>query len=106
MGQILQNPKGADYLITVLENIKDLTFILIFISSIIYRRQLKLTKWKRKLSKGEMTMYIITTIALPIYGLLILFFYWGHKMRYFIQLYNSLLFSLLTKSSTGAFDVH
>ncbi|EPD53776.1 hypothetical protein HMPREF1210_00599 [Paenisporosarcina sp. HGH0030] len=65
----MQNPKGADYLITVLENIKDLTFILIFISSIIYRRQLKLTKWKRKLSKGEMTMYLITTIALPIYGI-------------------------------------
>ena len=65
----MQNPKGADYLITVLENIKNLTFILIFISSIIYRRQLKLTKWKRKLSKGEMTMYIITTIALPIFGI-------------------------------------
>ena len=65
----MQNPKGADNLITVLENIKDLTCILIFISSIIYRRQLKLTKWKRKLSKGEMTMYIITTIALPIYGI-------------------------------------
>ena len=65
----MQNPKGADYLITVLENIKNLTFLLIFISSIIYRRQLKLTKWKRKLSKGEMTMYIITTIALPIFGI-------------------------------------
>ncbi|EPD51555.1 hypothetical protein HMPREF1210_02153 [Paenisporosarcina sp. HGH0030] len=65
----MQNPKGADYLITILENIKELTSILIFISSIIYRRQLKLTKWKRKLSKGEMTMYIITSIAIPFYGI-------------------------------------
>lgn len=60
---------GDKYLVTFLENIKVLTFILIFISSLIYRRQLKLTKWKRKLSKGEMTMYIITSIAIPIYGI-------------------------------------
>jgi len=56
-------------LIAFLENIKDLTFIFIFISSVIYRRQLKLTKWKRKLSKGEMTMYLITSIAIPVYGI-------------------------------------
>ena len=56
-------------MIAFLENIKDLTFIFIFISSVIYRRQLKLTKWKRKLSKGEMTMYLITSIAIPVYGI-------------------------------------
>lgn len=61
--------KGADYLITFVENVKALAFLLIFIFCLIYRRQLKLTKWKRKLSKGEMTMYIITSIALPIYGI-------------------------------------
>lgn len=33
-----ENLKGANYLITILENIKDLTFLLIFISSAIYRR--------------------------------------------------------------------
>lgn len=67
---LLQKPKEVDFLITVLENIKELTFLLIFIFSAIYCRQLKLTKWKRKLSKGEMTMYIITSIALPIYGII------------------------------------
>ena len=56
-------------MITFLENLKDLTSIFIFISSIIYHRQLKLTKWKRKLSKGEMTMYVITSHAIPIYGI-------------------------------------
>ncbi|MGE7770211.1 hypothetical protein ACQKMK_06640 [Viridibacillus arvi] len=55
-------------MITILENIKDFAFLLIFISSAIYCRQLKLTKWKRKLSKGEMTMYLITSIAIPVYA--------------------------------------
>lgn len=64
----MQNPNGADYLITLLENMKELTFLLILISCAVYRRQLKLTKWKRKLSKGEMTIYLITSIALPIYA--------------------------------------
>ncbi|MGE7835120.1 hypothetical protein [Viridibacillus arvi] len=57
-------------MITILENIKDLAFLLIFISSAIYCRQLKLTKWKRKLSKGEMTMYLITSIAIPVYAVI------------------------------------
>ena len=52
-----------------MENIKELTFLLILISCAVYRRQLKLTKWKRKLSKGEQTMYLITSIALPIYAI-------------------------------------
>ncbi|MGE7919858.1 hypothetical protein ACQKM9_13030 [Viridibacillus sp. NPDC093762] len=64
----MQNLQGVDYLITILENIKDLAFLLLFISSAIYCKQLKLTKWKRKLSKGEMTMYLITSIALPVYA--------------------------------------
>ena len=51
----------------VIENVKDGAFIIIILSSFIYRRQLKLTKWKRKLSKGEMVMYLLTSIALPIY---------------------------------------
>lgn len=73
----MQSPKGVDYLITFLENVKDLAFLLIVISSVIYRRHLKLTKWKRKLSTGEMTMYVITSIALPIYGILYLLFLLG-----------------------------
>ncbi|MFJ5767532.1 hypothetical protein ACIP9C_19475 [Lysinibacillus sp. NPDC093210] len=55
-----------------LENIKDLSFLIILLSSFIYHRQLKLTKWKRKLSKGEMVMYLLTSIAIPIYGLIYL----------------------------------
>ena len=73
----MQNPKGADYLITLLENIKDLSLVLILISTIIYRRQLKLNKWKRKLSTGEMTVYIITSISLPVYGVLYFVFLLG-----------------------------
>lgn len=57
-------------MITFLINLKDLAFIIIVISSFIYRRNLKLKKWKSELSKGEMTMYILTTIALPVYGLI------------------------------------
>ncbi|MBM7714258.1 hypothetical protein JOC94_001230 [Bacillus thermophilus] len=64
--------KGLIKLITFLETVKELSFLLIFISSAIYCRQLKLTKWKRKLSKGEMTMYIITSITLPTYAIIYL----------------------------------
>lgn len=53
-----------------IENIKGITFLIILLSSFIYRRQLKLTKWKRKLTKGEMLMYFLTSIALPIYGVI------------------------------------
>jgi|GEM_PF-1190786 len=66
---LVQYLKGVEYLITILENIMELAFLLIFISSAIYCRHLKLTKWKRRLSKGEMTMYIITSIALPMYAI-------------------------------------
>ncbi|QCR31200.1 hypothetical protein [Lysinibacillus sp. SGAir0095] len=55
--------------ITFLENIKELATLIIFISCVIYRRQLKLTKWKRKLTKGELTMYLVTTIAIPVYAI-------------------------------------
>ncbi|MER1986628.1 MAG: hypothetical protein ABS948_12125 [Solibacillus sp.] len=54
----------------VLESIQDVAILVIVISCVIYRRQLKLTKWKRQLSKGEMTMYIMTSIALPVYAIL------------------------------------
>ena len=74
MGKLVQNPKGADCLVTFLENLKDLAFVIILFSSIIYRRQLKLTSWKRKLSAGELTMYIILSIALPLYGILYFMF--------------------------------
>lgn len=53
-----------------IENIKDITFLIILLSSFIYRRQLKLTKWKRKLTKDEMVMYFLLSIALPIYGVI------------------------------------
>ncbi|WP_394191476.1 hypothetical protein [Paenisporosarcina quisquiliarum] len=55
-------------MVTFFESLQDLTSLLLFISSIIFHRQLKLTKWKRKLSKGEMTMFVITSLAIPIYG--------------------------------------
>lgn len=61
-----------------IENIKDITFLIILLSSFIYRRQLKLTKWKRKLTKGEMLMYFLTSIALPIYGVIVCSF-WQHS---------------------------
>ncbi|WP_420805141.1 hypothetical protein [Gottschalkia acidurici] len=54
-------------LITFLKSIKELSFLLMFISSVVYNRELKLTKWKRKLTKGEMTMYIITSISILVY---------------------------------------
>lgn len=58
--------KGWNEMVSFLENLQDLTSLLQFISSIIFNRQLKLTKWKRKFSKGEMTMYVITSLAIPI----------------------------------------
>ncbi|AFS77522.1 hypothetical protein Curi_c04470 [Gottschalkia acidurici 9a] len=59
--------KGVISLITFLKSIKELSFLLMFISSVVYNRELKLTKWKRKLTKGEMTMYIITSISILVY---------------------------------------
>ncbi len=53
----------------LLETVRDLTLLILVFSCFIYRRQLKLTKWKRKLTKGEMAMYLITSIALPIYAM-------------------------------------
>ncbi|MER2107407.1 MAG: hypothetical protein ABS949_10760 [Solibacillus sp.] len=66
----MTNFKGAHERMNVLESIQELMILIIVISCVIYRRQLKLTKWKRKLSKGEMTMYIMTSIALPVYAIL------------------------------------
>ena len=57
-------------MVAILEGIMALSYLVILFSSFAYRRQLKLTKWKRKLSFGEMTMYIALTIAIPVYGIL------------------------------------
>ncbi|ATP42126.1 hypothetical protein CSE16_20100 [Solibacillus sp. R5-41] len=69
--------KGADHLISILEDIQELALLIIILSSAMYCRQLKLTKWRRKLTKGEMTMYILTSIALPLYAVLYLAFLLG-----------------------------
>lgn len=55
--------------VAFIENVKELASLVILISCVIYRRQLKLTKWKRKLTKSEMTMYLITSIAIPVYAI-------------------------------------
>lgn len=68
--KIIAFQKGAVYLITFLINLKDLAFLIILFSSIIYTRNLKLKKRENKLSKVEMTMYILTPIAIPVYGIL------------------------------------
>ena len=57
-------------MVAILEGIMALSYLVILFSSFDYRRQLKLTKWKRKLSLREMTMYIALTIAIPVYGIL------------------------------------
>ncbi len=57
-------------MINLLINIQDLAFIIIFISSILYLRNLKLKKWKSNLSKGETVIYILTWIAIPVYGII------------------------------------
>jgi hypothetical protein len=54
-------------MITLLESIQALTFLIIIYTSMFYRRQLKLTRWKRKLSIGEMMMYVLLTISLPLF---------------------------------------
>ncbi|AUJ26473.1 hypothetical protein A21D_03439 [Virgibacillus dokdonensis] len=46
-----------------LENLKALAFMLIFISSIMYYRQLKLLKKQRRLTKIEKAMDVITMTA-------------------------------------------
>jgi len=67
---ILQKPKGADTVITFFDNLKELALLVILIASMVYRRQLKLTKWQRTLTIGEWTMYIMLSIALPLYAVL------------------------------------
>ena len=57
-------------MVAILEGIMALSYLVILFSSFAYRRQLKLTKWKRKLSFREMAMYIALTIAIPVYGIL------------------------------------
>ncbi|MGG2074117.1 hypothetical protein AB1J28_12270 [Lysinibacillus irui] len=64
-------------MITFLGNVKDLSLITILLASMIYRRQLKLTKWQRKLTVGEWTMYIMLSIALPFYAIYYLVFLLG-----------------------------
>ncbi|MEA0562284.1 hypothetical protein [Lysinibacillus irui] len=64
-------------MITFLGNVKDLSLITILLASMIYRRQLKLTRWQRKLTVGEWTMYIMLSIALPFYAIYSLVFLLG-----------------------------
>ncbi|MBG9693689.1 hypothetical protein J2D51_09485 [Lysinibacillus sphaericus] len=73
----MQQPKGDDDLITLLDSLKELSFILILISTMVYRRHLKLTRWKRKLTMGEWIMYIVTSTALPVYAILYMVFLLG-----------------------------
>ncbi|WP_230874946.1 hypothetical protein [Lysinibacillus cavernae] len=64
-------------MITFLGNLKDLALLLILFSSFVYRRQLKLARWQRKLTIGEWTMYIMISIAIPIYAILYAVFLLG-----------------------------
>ncbi|MFZ4201464.1 MULTISPECIES: hypothetical protein [Lysinibacillus] len=64
-------------MITLLDSLKELSFILILISTMVYRRHLKLTRWKRKLTMGEWIMYIVTSTALPVYAILYMVFLLG-----------------------------
>ncbi|EWH34117.1 hypothetical protein ACE1MS_09345 [Lysinibacillus sp. fkY74-1] len=64
-------------MITLLDSLKELSFILILISTMVYRRHLKLTRWKRKLTMGEWIMYIVTSTALPVYAVLYMVFLLG-----------------------------
>jgi len=59
-------------MITFLENLKALAFLVIFISSFLYYRKLKTTKREKKLSKGETAIYISTSIALPTFAFIYL----------------------------------
>ena len=54
-------------MITILENIREITLAVFIISSVIYRRQLRLAKWQRKLTKGELIMYLILSITIPVF---------------------------------------
>lgn len=51
-------------MITFLENLKALSFLIIYFSSFLYYRKLKATKRERKLSKSETAVYVSTSIAL------------------------------------------
>lgn len=64
-------------MITFLGNVKNLSFLTILLASMLYRRQLKLTSWQRKLTVGEWTMYIMLSIALPFYAIYHLVFLLG-----------------------------
>lgn len=56
-----------DFLVILLENIRDLAFLLIFISAFFYRRKLKLIKKEQKLSKIDSILYVLISISLPLY---------------------------------------
>ncbi len=64
-------------MITFFDNLKDLALLVILIASMVYRRQLKLTKWQGTLTIGEWTMYIMLSIALPLYAVLYIAFILG-----------------------------
>lgn len=64
-------------MLTFLENVKDLAWLFIILSSFVYYRQLKSMKRERKLTAIETTIYVITMIALPTYATLYLLFLLG-----------------------------
>jgi len=59
--------KRNDIIVILLENIKNLAFLAIFISSLIYLRKLKLIKVKQKLTKLDYTIFILLSVSLPLY---------------------------------------
>ena len=57
-------------MVAILEDIMYLAFLIIFFCGVAHMRQLKKAKWKRKLTKGEMTMYLALSLATFVYTLL------------------------------------
>ena len=57
-------------MVAILEDIMYLAFLVIFLCGVAHMRQLKKAKWKRKLTKGELTMYIVLSIATFVYTFL------------------------------------
>ena len=51
-------------------NLQDIAILILFIASILYLRTLKLKKWDSQLSTSETIIYILTSIAVPTFGIL------------------------------------
>ncbi|MEO4054669.1 hypothetical protein [Solibacillus sp. CAU 1738] len=55
-------------MINLLDNINDAGIILLVLCGYATARHLKKTKWQRKLSKGEMTLYFFTVLGIFLYA--------------------------------------